>query len=401
MVATEVAYRIADDPASPVMSVPDDRDQDGPRPGIGLCLSGGGYRAMLFHLGSLWRLNELGYLPRLARISSVSGGSITAGRLGLVWSKLDFDASTGVARRFVDEVATPIRELASHTIDWPSVAIGAALPGLTAADLIERAYRKHLFADATVADLPVDDVGPRFVIVAASVQTGALFRFSQRYVADWHVGINRRAPQQIPLAKAVAASSAFAPILSPVVLDLEPGGFERSPGADHNVAPYTKRIVLTDGGNYDNLGLETVYKRLQTVLVSDAVAAMSAEEKPREGWIRHGVRAVEMLLNQTVSVRKRQLIAAYETKQRKGAYWSVRSDVAHFALADVWPFDQALALELAQTPTRLKALDDDVQAALINWGYVACDTAMRKHVEPTATRPTALPYPQRTNGDSP
>jgi NTE family protein len=49
-----------------------------PEEGIALCLSGGGYRAMLFHLGALWRLNELGYLPTLARISSVSGGSITA-----------------------------------------------------------------------------------------------------------------------------------------------------------------------------------------------------------------------------------------------------------------------------------------------------------------------------------
>jgi NTE family protein len=51
-------------------------DDDGfsrPRPGVALCLSGGGYRAMIFHLGVLWRLNELGYLARLDRISSVSG----------------------------------------------------------------------------------------------------------------------------------------------------------------------------------------------------------------------------------------------------------------------------------------------------------------------------------------
>ena len=44
-----------------------------PEEGIALCLSGGGYRAMLFHLGALWRLNEFGYLPKLARISSVFG----------------------------------------------------------------------------------------------------------------------------------------------------------------------------------------------------------------------------------------------------------------------------------------------------------------------------------------
>ena len=44
-----------------------------PEPGIALCLSGGGYRAMVFHLGSLWRLNELGYLSRLSRISAFQG----------------------------------------------------------------------------------------------------------------------------------------------------------------------------------------------------------------------------------------------------------------------------------------------------------------------------------------
>ena len=78
-------------------------DDDGfsrPRPGVALCLSGGGYRAMVFHLGVLWRLNELGYLARLDRISSVSGGSITAGLLGLRWGRLDFaGGSILVARR--------------------------------------------------------------------------------------------------------------------------------------------------------------------------------------------------------------------------------------------------------------------------------------------------------------
>jgi NTE family protein len=52
---------------------------------MGLCLSGGGYRAMPFHLGAVWRLNEFGLLRKLVRISSVSGGSITAGVLGLAW----------------------------------------------------------------------------------------------------------------------------------------------------------------------------------------------------------------------------------------------------------------------------------------------------------------------------
>jgi NTE family protein len=60
---------------------PDADDPRAPSAGIALCLSGGGYRAMLFHLSALKRLNEIAYLPKLRRVSSVSGGSITAGVL--------------------------------------------------------------------------------------------------------------------------------------------------------------------------------------------------------------------------------------------------------------------------------------------------------------------------------
>ena len=74
----------------PVSVLPSDQPLSQPSPGMALCLSGGGYRAMLFHLGTLWRLNELGLLKGLKRISSVSGGSITARMLGLAWKNLTF-----------------------------------------------------------------------------------------------------------------------------------------------------------------------------------------------------------------------------------------------------------------------------------------------------------------------
>ena len=79
--------------AFPAQWIETDQPDRALEPGIALCLSGGGYRAMLFHLGALWRLNHLGFLPRIARISSVSGGSITAGVLGMAWSRLGLDAS--------------------------------------------------------------------------------------------------------------------------------------------------------------------------------------------------------------------------------------------------------------------------------------------------------------------
>ena len=66
------------DSMSPVHDTPEDKGR-APEEGLALCLSGGGYRAMVFHVGVLWRLNEVGLLPKLNRISTVSGGSITAG----------------------------------------------------------------------------------------------------------------------------------------------------------------------------------------------------------------------------------------------------------------------------------------------------------------------------------
>ena len=70
---------------------------DEPEDGVALCLSGGGYRAMLFHVGVVWRLHDAGWLPRLDRVSSVSGGSIAAGTLALAWPRID--SATGSTPR--------------------------------------------------------------------------------------------------------------------------------------------------------------------------------------------------------------------------------------------------------------------------------------------------------------
>src|SRR6266849_11034505 len=91
----------------PVRALPSDGPLSQPSPGMALCLSGGGYRAMLFHLGTLWRLNELGLLRGLKKVSSVSGGSITAGMLGLAWKNLSFDAG-GIDGNFEQLVVKPI-----------------------------------------------------------------------------------------------------------------------------------------------------------------------------------------------------------------------------------------------------------------------------------------------------
>lgn len=221
--------------------------------GRALCMSGGGYRAMVFHLGALWRLNELGLLPTLTRISSVSGGSITAAVLGLRWSRLQF--TNAIATRFREEVVDAVLAFADRTIDQGSILSGIFTPG-SIADKVTEAYRKHLFGDTTLQDLPVT---PRFVINASNVQTGALWRFSRPYMADYKVG--RVLNPRVPLAVAVAASSAFPPVLSPLKLEIDESQYDPASNGSLHRPPFTTDVVLTDGGVYDNLGLETAWKR--------------------------------------------------------------------------------------------------------------------------------------------
>ncbi len=369
----------------PVQPIPTDDENKPPEPTSALCLSGGGYRAMVFHIGVLWRLYETGLLKSLKRISSVSGGSITAGQLALAWGSLKFDSVKG---DFVPKVVEPLRTFAGNTIDAESVILGALLPG-SIGDRIAKAYDEHLFHGKTLQDMPDE---PRFVINATNVQSGALWRFMKPYMRDYRVGEVRN--PRIPLAYAVAASSAFPPVLSPYELRLKDSDFEPGTGMDLQRPPFTTRVVLTDGGVYDNLGLETAWKRHQTVLVSDAGGKTQAEEEPETDWPRHSYRVLNLVDNQVRSLRKRQVIDSFIAKTRKGAYWGIRTDIADYGLADALKCPLERTTQLAELPTRLKRIDERTQERLINWGYAVCDAALRKHLEPTLKPEPAFPYPQ-------
>ena len=356
-----------------------------PEDGVALCLSGGGYRAMLFHLGALWRLNEFGMLPRIQRISSVSGGSITAAYLGLRWGDLDFD-ECGRSRAFEHVIVRPIRQLATRTIDAPAIVKGLLLPGNSGA-YITRAYRDQLFGDATLQDLPDT---PRFVINATNMQSGVLWRFSKPYIADYRVGVMRN--PTIPLAAAVAASAAFPPFLGPVELRLQHDDFE--PGSGHGLQcpPFTTRPQLTDGGVYDNLGLETVWKRYRTILVSDGGSPFATTSKIGHDWFRQSRRAIDLIDNQVRALRKRQLIDSYLRGERNGAYWGIRTDIEDYRLSDVLLFPHDRSLELANQSTRLKRMQPRIQKRLINWGYAVSDAGYRRYVDPECSATTEFPY---------
>lgn len=356
-----------------------------PEQGIALCLSGGGYRAMLFHAGVLRRLNELAILPKLKRISSVSGGSITAGVLALNWRNLDFQ--NDVAVNFEQEIIEPIRKMATVTIDVWSVLFGL-LPFTSVGSRIAAAYDKYLFNGATLQDITDE---PRFVFNATNVQSGALWRFAKPYMRDWRVGEIKN--PKMKLAVAVAASSAFPPVLSPVILKFKPEDYTSESFGDLTDEKFRTRVVLTDGGVYDNLGLETAWKRYETILVSDAGAAFSMPESPGRDWVRHAVRVLFVIDNQVRNLRRRQLIESYKLRLRKGTYWSICADLSKDYQVDLplaCPFEKTDMI--AKESTRLKKLDSATQEKLINWGYAVSDAGLRQYVDAAYPSPPKFPY---------
>lgn len=344
---------------------------------------------MLFHVGALMRLNEVGLLRRLDRVSSVSGGSIAAGVLASRWESLDF-GSDDVAANFDDEVVQPLRAFAGRTIDWPAVLRAPFMPG-SAGNRIAAAYRRHLFGSRTLRDLPPT---PSFVINATSLQSGDLWRFTRDYMADYRVGMIRE--PDLPLATAVAASSAFPPFLSPLRLKLRESDFEPPSGdedEDLHHPPYTTKAVLTDGGVYDNLGLEVAFKNYKSVLISDGGGYLPPQKRPWTNWPLQLLRVTNVINNQVRALRKRQAIDDFESPTWDGAYWGIRSDIRNYELADALPCDHKRTLALANVGTRLGKLKPRCQEQLINWGYAVADAGVRKHFDTHLPPPDGFPYP--------
>jgi NTE family protein len=348
---------------------------------------------MLFHVGALWRLNELGWLPRLSLVSSVSGGSITAGVLGMKWPELRF-GSNGVAMNFPDQIARPLRALANHTIDVPSIVTGLLTPRKTIGDRTVASLRHYLFDAATLADLPDN---PRFIFTATNLHSGSLWRFSKPYMRDWQVGKVEK--PKVPLAQAVAASAAFPPVLSPVTLNVAPTAWKVIEAKPRdNLDPWPPRkIKLSDGGVYDNLGLQPVLRRCATILASDGGGHMSYEARVAVDWARQLHRVLTVVDNQVRSLRKTALIAEYERATFAGAYWGIRGDISAYLHQAKSPVSNALdapvaaTAKLAALKTRLAAMNVATQERLINWGYTICDVSMRGMVEPS-NQPPQFPY---------
>jgi NTE family protein len=415
----------ADEPEKPEETVPVRAGPDfGPRPledttrdfpcetsgptEIGLALSGGGLRATLFHLGSLMRLRELGWLARIDRVSCVSGGSIMAAILARAWARLAADGFSEAA--FEELVTRPTLRFAGRHLDVFVIAAGL-VPGVNPADILARWFDRDLTGGMRLAELPRR---PRFVFNAAHLASGMAWRFSRPYMGDARLGVV--CEPALPLARAVAASAAFPPFVAPLVLDLSGMTLRHTRGADLHDDPRFRqlheRVLLLDGGAYDNLGIETVEGRCRVVLASDAGGDLKVDagrSRYRFWWplVR---RTLDMAVEVGRAQRRRALIdratagrelpPGHPLRRELGtehvALWRTSLEIAgHRLLPEGWTVQPGWNDYLASRPTRLWPMPLLDRRRLVNWGYLTSDLMLRTWVPELtdAPPPARLPFP--------
>ena len=208
------------------------------RSGVALALSGGGFRATLFHLGSLRRLNELGILGKLDAVSSVSGGSMMAACL----ADAMMSAGPGTLANF-NALADKVHALTSCNLrrhveldklkPWNWIK---GLAVLVAEELQDRITRRPL------ADLPTT---PQFLFCATDMVFGVNWVYTHDCAGDWQAGYTSVDSREIGIAHAAAASACFPPVFAPIDTQVPSenlkGGGATGPDADQG----RQRIRLT------------------------------------------------------------------------------------------------------------------------------------------------------------
>ncbi len=221
---------------------------------IALALSGGGFRATLFHLGVLKALFELNLLHKVKLICSASGGSILGAHLVLNWenyiqSDKTFDAA---ANEIIKFVKSDVRNrIFSKYVCGGILVLPWLLGKWKLPDLLQQKY-DELFGNACFADLKACTRQPEIHILATSLTTGALCRFTNsefEILSDEHTRVSIT---QLKVSLAVAASSAFPPFFPPVIMNHEVLKC-------HERQFYTTHF-LADGGIFDNLALEELLR---------------------------------------------------------------------------------------------------------------------------------------------
>ncbi len=356
---------------------------------LGVCLSGGGFRAALFGLGVLRYLAEAGRLAQLIAVPAVSGGSVTAAVLADRWPDLQRDGFT--AASFEKHVTAPFlaavtgRNMRNRGLTrWALTRAAPRRRGLGASIGVSMA--RGMLGARTMAELPPT---LQVILTSTDLVSGRAFRISQEFTGSWQFGY-ASTPTGLSIATAVAASTAVPFLFPPVALRTEGLGLKDST---------PRELALVDGGVYDNLGLEwfqgwdrgrpAAAREADFIFVVDASGSLGVCER-HYGWFSALRRSQEAQYAQTRASRVRWFIEQLIDGKMRGLYIPIDRDPRTFqpppgvaALSDT--ADGALPLGFASL---LRALRTDLdrflpdEAVLLMYhGYWATHVRLR-HLQP-------------------
>jgi predicted acylesterase/phospholipase RssA len=270
---------------------------------IGLALSGGGFRATLFHLGIIKFLKDAGLLENVSDIASVSGGSILAAHLAINWDKYNGDDESfqEAANEIIKFVKLDVRNQIVRRLPLQLPFRLISRLGLidrkffTPNALLEKYYKDYLFGDRCLYQLPEH---PKVHILATCVSTGVLSAFNrnglyiQKREGKSGPNFDYIPGQLITISRVVGASSAFPSFFPPVKITASDLGL---PEGEFSTE------YFTDGGVYDNLGLRAFSWLKENkvehdhILVSDAGKPFQILSDPSLGIIQQTIRATDIL----------------------------------------------------------------------------------------------------------
>ncbi|PKB13817.1 patatin-like phospholipase family protein [Janthinobacterium sp. 64] len=346
---------------------------------IALALSGGGVRAMVFHMGVLRFLAERNMLERVAELSTVSGGSLL---VGLIFSKSGMRWPTSA--EYISLTHPKIKTTLTRNDAQVATIARALLPKnwrfwLARPNILARTFFRDWKVKGTLGDLPYL---PIWSINCTTAETGKRFRFKERELGDRVVGYADAA--KFPLASAMAISAAFPVGFGPFSLDARRFSWTARPsGLAHsqkNIHPLFKTLHLYDGGVYDNLGLESFYdigtgkaEGDYRIILSDAGAPL---ERGFGLWALNPLRVkrlMDVMMDQNRALRVRGFVDYVINSKRAGYLGISRSKNLKKALVREpigysWLSDDQ-AQYVSNFPTSLSQISDEDFGIIERHGY--------------------------------
>ena len=263
-----------------------------------------GLRAAFFALGAYRRLVEIGHSRIVAKLSSVSGGSVTAAKIAVETTHAPFTS----LEDFDCRVTRPITQFGQLGIRAGIMGRWRPwkMPRTTFSNALIDLLDEHLFDGMTMARL---SGAPALTVNATSLHTGRRFRFKSTDAGDSTSGITTDIGD-LTVAFAVACSAAFPMLFAPIGLNTTGREFHAKywDTQEKRLAQPPRTLWLTDGGVYDNLGSEPLLSAQDPFLLVDAskfAGPWNADTSP--GYFSRTWRPLETGLDQVVSLRRRLL----------------------------------------------------------------------------------------------